>query len=210
MPYVSKNLQKSHKSAPKTLSKRLSKLEKEVKVQRPEVQLIDIDIQKLNITSAGTVVHLNAVAEGSDITQRVGDEMTSLSYNMKGAFNYSGITSGKYYRICVVEDRQQISDTLPTCGDVFSDTRPQSLFQTIVQRHRFKILHMGKLVDGGKVNLGGQSPTFAHYLKYKKIVKFNAGASSDIQKNGVYMLILTDDNANTVDFLGNSRLAFFT
>jgi len=38
--------------------------------------------------------------------------------------------------------------------------------------------------------------------------EYNGTANSDIQKNGIYVVFLTDDGGNVVDFTGVARIGF--
>lgn len=190
------------------LTKRLNKLEKVVRQRKPEVKQTDVSIASTNITSAGVIVQLTAVGLGNDYNQRIGNSMRVLSINLKGNWSVSGITSAKYYRVAVIMDTQQVSDTAPAISDIFSNAAPQTLFQNVDQRRRFKLLWTSKVYDGTLINSYGRSLLYDKYLKINKTVEFNDGAGTDIQKNGIYVVYLTDDTANTVDANGSSRISF--
>ena len=61
---------------------------------------------------------------------------------------------------------------------------------------------------------GSGIPTQSTYFQFNKKlnlkVDFNGTASTDIQKNGIYFLLLSNDTGNVVDINGIARIGFVT
>lgn len=96
-------------------------------------------------------------------------------------------------RVMVVMDRQTISDTTPALSDVIASSLSNDLPlispQTVLQQKRFKILY-----DKTKYcEIGHNYHTFSKVIKVNKDVLFNGTATTDIQKNGIYLFAWYND-----------------
>lgn len=149
------------------------------------------------VGTAGNVTICNDMAQSDGSSGRTGNSclMKWLALRMKIIRNASSTNTN--VRVLVVVDKQQLADTQPTVADVLELTY-DGTYTLLKQENagRFSVLY-------DKVfNLTGTS-------KYEAILKpnirlgknglhvrYNGPASTDIQKNGVYVMVVSDEATN--------------
>lgn len=166
-------------------------------------------LQTTNNTSISTVpavTHLSAIPQGDTQSQREGNSVKAIYLGIRSTITCNiSATSGSFNRIVVVLDTQQVGDTSPSWSDVFTSPDARS-FLNPNTLGRFKILYdkVHNLTLGGnyenkyvEINIPLQ-----HHLRY------NGTASSDIQKGGLYYMVVGDQGTNTTTHNMNSRLRY--
>lgn len=158
----------------------------------------------------GTTLLLNGNAQGSTHTSRTG-----LSYLMKSLFYRGHIqihpsASNTQVRIILFWDTQQVADTSAVTTNVLRDTGVSTAPLSPIlldNQGRYKIIK-DIFVDLNSVSK--PSYCFKNYMKLNKQIKFNGTASSDIQKNGLYMtLISSEGTALSPKVYINYRIGFY-
>lgn len=209
-----------------SLTQQVKALQRAVKKVLPEMKYADAVLDTSNITTSGTVIHLTAVPEDDTATGRTGNVIYVKSLSINGYFLRSTditYTMNAMYRIMVVIDKQQVSDTAPAISDVldYGASNSTRIFPKVAALERFRVLWISEVYEGHRMNIsdagGGlnginpasQSTIFNYHNDNVNLrVDFNGAASTDIQKNGIYLLILSNDTANVIDINGVSRIGF--
>ena len=75
----------------------------------------------LAITASGTVTGLNLLAQGVTQNTRVGNSITLKSLYMRGYIIGNATAQSINYRIMIIQDNQQVSDTTPVIADIYVD-----------------------------------------------------------------------------------------
>jgi len=103
-------------------------------------------------------------------------------------------------------DTQTVSDqTSLNWTDVFDNSSNLAMINRGSQRNRFKILYdQSAILDASEIS--GRHTKI--YFPINKTIEYNGSANTDIQKNGVYGLVLSDDNTNQPAFNYYSRIYF--
>lgn len=196
-------------------------------IGKPEVKYLDTAISLLNVVdTTGAIQHLTAASQGVGVTNRVGNKMRvkhiycQVRVSEAEASIGTAPTTSNYIRWAVVRDRQQVGDGTPASTDVFTDvTTPQHSIMNINSQGRFEILYLSPLISAARIanavtpvaTLLNQAPTQSNSYEFQRScnfeVTFNGAASTDIQKNGLYVCVITNIN-DTVDVDGYCRLRF--
>ena len=161
-----------------------------------------LDVSLYSTLSGGTAVitHLNPIAQGDTQSNRTGNSclMTHLRCRPQYVFSPDTILREIYFI-----DKQQVSDTAPTAAMLLEDgTNPLSFYNKSMPG-RFQILSDKTLaVNATKT---GSIKLRPYTKKLQKHAIFNGTASTDIQKNGVYRLLLSDQICTS---FGYARLGF--
>lgn len=213
----------------RNLANEVAKLKRIVRKRAPELKYFDTALSFVNVSdTVGAVNHITAMSQGTAESQRVGD---SISVSAIDCLIRVGTTSGSVgaapngdeaVRFALVQDMQQVSDTVPTVGAIMAQTtnphNPLKQIETGI--HRFKILWMSPVIQAARITasstpvatLTGLTPTqpnwaFAH-VKCNVKVRFNGGNTTDIDKNGLYVICWTNIAADTVDADGYTRVTY--
>jgi len=155
-------------------------------------------------TSAG-VYHLTAIAQDDTVAGRTGNSVLVKSVNIKGNVSLDSAGANTNGRIVVVMDTQQVGDTAPAWTDVYESSLPYShLNKATVGRFKIlwsKNLEMIPTSESAMYNININIPLQHH-------VRFNGTASSDVQKGGIYLMILSDRATSYPTLNYESRVSY--
>lgn len=149
------------------------------------------------VNTTGTTRSLTSIAQGDGISTRDGNSILvkSLYFRMSSQLN-SGATAS-FVRFIVFQDKQQVADTTPGVTDVL-ETADYLSHLNRANLGRFKILRdVTYGLDGNTV-----VRVFKRYIYLNTHIRYNGTASTDIQKNGLHVLAISNEATNvpTVDF----------
>lgn len=212
------------------LAKKVQKLERVVRARKPEMKFFDTGLAAANIVdTTGAVQIFNNPPQGTTVQSRVGDSIRvhrivgHVRIGTGSASVGASPTGDEYMRMSVVQDKQQISDTAPTASDIYNSVlSPQSILLNLaLHEGRFNVLATSPLIQLSRITpyvvpvaaannqAPTQSPVWNFDFKCNILTKFNGANSSDIQKNGVYMVWRTNTPGDTLDTDGFVRI-FYT
>jgi len=200
-----------------TLRQQLKSLQSAVKKLEPEIKYLDVEVDATNVTAAGSVVHVSAIAQSDTDSGRTGNAVNVKTVHFSGAFVRTASTYGTngMYRLCIFIDKQQVADTSPTLADVFENAaQTAQLLPKLSNLERFKVVWISPIKDAHRMALQQivlpaiQGLDVQYTWKGNLKVEFNGTAGTDIQKNGIYVGILSNDTANVVDFDGICRIGY--
>lgn len=169
--------------------------------------------------AGGSVISLDAIAEGTDFNQRVGRKIRSLylQYNISVVTTITASTNQSFpFSVYFVLDRQP-NGTVPTVGQILDTSvvpAPYAMKNIQLFEERFKILkhHVGLSSGFGASQ---EDAMFSGYIDLTKIgsrdevMHFAGSAAAEPNTNGLYCLIATDDGTATfVNFNGGIRYVY--
>ncbi len=196
----------------------LASIRKVVAKRAPEIKWLDRTVDITNVANPGQSIHLTAIAQGDDISNRAGDSIRIRHISFRAYINapYNTVHSDNtYFRFFIVKDKQQISDTVASVADVFNPTNPVYGQLNTANLNRFTILWASQPIEArrivGDTDITG-IPTMRKDVQWDWtgdiVVRYNSTAATDIQKNGLYMYFLSNDATDTVDVIGITRIGF--
>lgn len=179
-----------------------------------EHKYIGAAIGPLGVTDTGATCFLvYPVDDGILQTERIGIKIRPLSFSMKGSVYNTSTTNTYSVTMILFRDTQQIADTAPTLTDVIGSTGTVNApfgFLNNTVRGRFKIIKRETRTLGPE---GDKSTWFFDWfvsMKRAPAIWFNGAASTDIQRNGIYLGIIGNDSAGTnMQYILNWR-SYFT
>lgn len=199
MPYKKRMMKKTVDAKQ---NKAIRKLEKKL---AGEVKVLDIVNGATNILNTGAIVHLNPIGQGDTANQREGNNVTMKSLTIRESYvhNVAG-DFNQFYRRIVFIDKQQIADTSPATADVLQIVSYLSDYNNDT-KGRFQVL------SDVLTRLNNNTTNGAVRKQVKKMntkVQFNGSASTDIQKNGLYILYIGSATANYPTYQIASRVRY--
>jgi len=156
--------------------------------------------------TTGAVSHVTAVQQGDGDSQRTGNSIFVRSYNLKGSIVHNAAGSNtQFVRVSVVQDKQQIGDTVPAYTDVYESASPYAHLNSNTVG-RFKILYSRTYI----VNNNDKTSCLLNInIPMRHHVRYNGTAGSDIQKGGLYICTSVDEpTANMPTWSGEMRLSY--
>lgn len=157
-----------------------------------------------NISSTGTVVHLSSIAQGDTSSGRTGNSILSRNLLLRIAIANNVSAVNTFHRVMLVWDTQQIGDTSPTISDILESVSYLSPLATATVG-RFKILYT-KTFSTNTVN--NTNKIIDKYFNFNKHIRYNGTAGADIQKNGLYLVMLSDQAINTPTYFYQYKLGY--
>lgn len=160
-------------------------------------------------TTVGTTANvalLNNIATGDTANTRTGISVLLKYAYISLTFNRSTAATTAYsqLRMLLVQDTEQVGDTSPAYSDVIEGGLSSGLLNRDTMG-RFTILLDKQL------NLTANTPA----IRVQQMVplnfhaRYNGTASSDIEKNGVYLMIVSSEATNQVGIVGVCRIAYY-
>lgn len=175
--------------------------------RKQEVKIHDIAVTTLaNVSNAGLIRDLALIAQNNTTDSRDGDfiEPFLLSVRMNWAGDAAATTG--VYRTIIFRDKQQEPTVTPTVLNVLQSTSPLAQY-ALVNRGRWKILY-DRTFTGVNDAAIRQSWVQVLRLKLTLPMQFRGAATTDIQRNGLYMIVIFNNNANMPDVTFSTRLFF--
>lgn len=174
--------------------------------------LINVEKFKADVSLAATlsntaqVTSLNPIANGDGEGARTGNSILAkyLSVNFIVNRNSVSTTSADSFRVVIVRDNEQVADTAPAYTDVFSANSIVAPLN-VLNVGRFTLL----LDKRFYVSYNKAQASFQQVIPLNFHLRFNGTASTDIEKNGLWLMILDDASANHPSMAGNSRIAYY-
>lgn len=202
------------------LRAQVKSLQSVVSKNLPEVKFLDGFQSFTNIGDPGSIDLITEVAEGTGIGQRIGDEIRVKNIAISGRFLANAVVQaavGSAYRLAVVVDKQQVSDTNPAVSDIFDPVRPEALNVSLNALKSFKVLWMSQVfypnmmhINSNISSLGAPTQGFAfeHNIVCDIKVRFNGPLGTDIESNGIYFCIISTDTNDTLDVDSYYRVGY--
>lgn len=213
------------------LAKKVMRLEKSVRLVKPEVKWFDADLSGTNVSTAnGLVSHFTAITSSTGVSNRIGNAIRLVEIELNwlpslANTSVDGTQANAGARFYIVQDTQQIADTAPTGGLLVDQpSLPFTQLFNVLFQSEFKILYdsgpQNYNYSQGPIQLGGATqgivPEAAVFHRNIKIpvnivTRYNGTGSGDIQKNGIYLFVYSNcllAAASSFDYFATSRVKF--
>jgi hypothetical protein len=157
--------------------------------QSSEIKFVDVINNTYVTTSAGIIVFLQPVPQGLSYSARVGNDIRNVQLEVR-LYLYQIFTGGvtlSNTRILFFIDTQQVDSTSPALLDVIFPVGPTTL-RNYPNRRRFKVFSE-ILIPLDVYNPQRQIVT---KLPLSGITRYTNSVATSINKNGIYMMIVSD------------------
>lgn len=207
-----------------TLTQQVKSLQRVVAKLRPELKYLDTSLDSSNVTTAGRVIHLTGIPQGDTRSTRTGETVNVTSVYCSGSFvrtTDETYVSNAMYRCFLFVDKDQVADTVPSVANVMQNpAEPTGPIPNLDFLERFRILWISPIKDGSEMHISHiavvsnasvpatQSRWIEYEWKGSLKVGFNGANGTDIQKNGVYFGIMSNDTGDIIDFDGTARIGY--
>lgn len=195
----------------KNLEKRVKKLEKANKQNRPELQFTDTTASNADIYTTPTVVKIQ--------TENSGVRLTIKSFQIIGHIKrtLSNSNQWEHYRVVIFTDKSNEGGAIPSWDDVYDDASGLSaclslryLGDDVNEGQRFKILYdkRVKLISDDDTNgrVIFDSQIFDHFRKLN--IRTIDNASGWYEAGGLYLAFVGTTATTQSDFTYNIRTRY--
>lgn len=169
---------------------------------KPQVKINDTVYASQAVDNVGLIEIFPQTPAGDGNNQRDGNNIRLISCELRAQVFNNAIASTTFLRVMAVRDMQQIADSKMSVLDVLSVARPTS-FSNTATAGRFK-----KLRDK-TMSLSPDHPTQTWHWNIQLNVtqRYNGSLATDIQKNGIYFLMISNQATNkpTVEWIARMK-----
>lgn len=199
---------------PQSISQKLAKLEKQVKLNADEWKYFDLASSGTAIVTA-TLALLNGLVPGDGATNRDGRQVNVQSIQAKfraeNDVTSAGVDTRNTVRFIIFVDKQS-NAAAPAAADILDLTSASAIdtMRNLNNRKRFKILMDRRyaISSAGPANIVDE-----FYIKRTNLVDtiFNAGTAgtiADITSGSIYLLYCSDTNTTPPSVVVTTRIRF--
>lgn len=208
-----KNGRSNYRWKKRSMSSKVSRISNKLSQLYRAIEYKKIDINKLDaysydVSNSGVVLSLCHNEDGSGPDDRIGNKITAKSvYLQVRQLQHASAVQGSCVRYILFYDTQQVADGVPAVSDVLDSQFSQQYALaplSAVNGGRFQVIRDVKVNCPNDV---GQK-YFKIYKKLNLNIRFNGASSADINKNILYLLIVSDESANTPNVSFTSRVRY--
>jgi len=174
---------------------------------KSEVKFIDSLNPTLITSSTGTIVFLNPCGQGLSYTSRIGNDISVRSLEVKLYLYqiFTGTITQSLTRIIFFVDLQQRDSLSPVVTDLIFPSAPTAL-RNYPNRRRFKFLADIPI----PLDVYKPHKVMNFTLPVNLVSRYSSSLPNDINKNGIYMLVISDGGLVSASVLDYSIRCKFT
>lgn len=154
------------------------------KIETKFADFVNID----PIPNSGVIQELHLIQQGLTQSQRIGLSIYAKNLFGRATFLIDPAAAATNCRIIFFQDTQQINASAPVVTDVLQGANYLSSYSWI-SKGRFRILY-DEMIDLTSQN--NQSQSIKFNIPVKNIVQYSGALTTNIQKNGLYMLYISN------------------
>ncbi len=153
------------------------------------------------VSSTGIILSLNTIPEGTGENERIGVGIKVKSIRIRASIRSAAGGTHTVFRMILFIDRQQEADTTPSVAEVLQTVNSFDYINWI-NRKRFRILSDRLYVFPGQGFATGLQAMQCSVNKFgmNLVQRYNGSASTDIDRNGIFLLLLSDEPSNVPSF----------
>lgn len=149
-------------------------------------------------SSTGSVISLNNIAQGDTVSSRQGNSILVKGIFGRMLFTQNSSATNTFVRCVIFCNKQQLSDSTPAVDDVL---------ESVSVKSNLNISHKGQysVLRDFTIRLDSANNTSAARkinIPLNMHLRYNGTAATDWQKNGLFMILLSNEATNvpTVDW----------
>jgi len=196
------------------LSQRVSRLQRQVALLKPEVKIKYSQGSITNLTTAGSITLLSGIAQGVTAVTRIGDTIrpTRLKLNVKCTAGNDASSSLQGFYYAIVKDKET-SGTQPvqtgTVNAIFEGSGPLDAFVQDEVKDKYYVMRMvqhsfNELALGTFPNVVSFDIPLSGVTTYRDTTDVIGSCG----KNHYFLVVGTDTSANTADFAFSWQFMF--
>ena len=160
-------------------------------------------------STSGNVILFNGIGQGDTDQTRDGSSILMKKWLLRGNITTNASATSTRVRLILFIDTQQIGDTAPAQADILDP----DLNQLVAPLNnntvgRFTILADRTYSINQLVASQAVSREYKFFFNMNKHARYNGTTGADIQKNGLYMLVVHDQATNVPTIAYSARLTF--
>ena len=146
-----------------------------------------------NISTTAAVSHVTQIAAGDLQTERSGNKVILTGLYFHGKLSHDSSSANSTVRLLVVQDKRQVADGIPTAADILEESTEPLSYLRGINKGRFRVI---KDIMVTTDEISKKTYMFRWSKRMNTQIKYNGIALTDIERNGIYFLQLSDEAVN--------------
>lgn len=194
----------------KTVAQKVSRLQRQVALLKPEVKHFTATATITNISAAaGGIVNLTGIIQGAGTTDRIGDVIRAQTIEVILA--EGSVAVGKQVRFIIIKDTQAAGSVPVVAGvgsSVLTTAAPSTAMLAPTARPRYKVLYDEIHMHSNVVYGAYTSEIRRCGFQLNFPIHFVGNSAVDYGKNTLWLIALTDDAAGVMDVTAAYDIGF--
>lgn len=158
-------------------------------------------------SNQSNITQIIDITQGDSDSGRTGNSILLRNIYFRGKLEINtAVTGNSRISLILFKDKQQQADSTPSVTDLLKSNDPDAMLN-LSNAGRFKIVWR-KTYTLTPVSGGKNAVDFSKYWKVYDHVRYNGSASTDIQKNGYFLAIVTSEGTNYPSVGINTRIGY--
>lgn len=158
-------------------------------------------------SNQSNITQIIDITQGDSDSGRTGNSILLRNIYLRGKLEInSSVTGNTRVSLILFKDKQQNADSTPSVTDLLKSNDPDAMLN-LSQAGRYKLIWR-KTYALNPVSGGRNVVDFHKYWKVYDHVRYNGSASTDIQKNGYYLAIISSEVTNFPSVGINARIGY--
>jgi len=173
------------------LSKDVRRIKKKLVQFDPEKKQVMYSSSGASFPTLGSITLLSNVGAGDGVSQRDGHQIVPRYLILRMNLAHDSTVNVSACRVMIFQDKQQVGDSTPGVSTLLYDNTGN--LGTIsplseLTKTRFKVLKDSTML----MDYYNRTKQITWKIKLSGYIEYNGNATTDIQKNGIYMLVISD------------------
>lgn len=195
---------------PKSVSAKVTRLQRQVALLKPETKTFTTSISTSNVTqAAGLIVYISDIQQGTNSSTRIGDSVRGLRFRIRGQI--VGVNAAAA-RVMLIKDDDS-NGVIPLIAGgaeaIFNDFTARSTMRNQLTTKRFSVMY-DKYWSSPTLQYGANGGGYIDCdvkLSCISTYRANAGNNTDAGKHQYYFVMLVDD-ADTLDINAKAEFSY--
>jgi hypothetical protein len=157
-------------------------------------------------SAAGSIALLNGVSQGDTAYSRDGGSVKMLNVNVKGSLNINGSATTTIVRAMLLYKKDN-AGTAPTVADILGSGWTIDSHYAKDNIHRYQVL-FDRRYDLDQAAKNQILFNINKPMRLKVRYSGTGTSTSDIEKNGLYFILVSDEATNTPSVVFKGRVTF--
>lgn len=171
-------------------------------------EMLHKDTNIVLVATQSRLLQIVDITQGDSDSGRTGNSLLLKNIYFRGQLTINtAVASNTRITLALVKDKQQVADTAPQLSDIFTSSTDPDTLLNLNSSGRFKI-KWRKTYTLTPVSGGRNCIDITKYWKLYDHVRYNGPASTDIQRNGYYLAIISSEAINFPTVNLNNRVGY--
>lgn len=156
------------------------------------------------VDNSGSISLLSGIGQGDDVNQRQGNSVLAKTLLFRTFCNLNTSAESTQLRFIIIKDLENQGST-PSVSDVIGPSPSVITPLNVDHTSRYQVLRDKVLTLKKDMN----SYNMKQFITVNDHLKFTGSGTTDVYKNAIYLILISDQATNTPSVTWNSRVGYY-